>query len=37
MRRIGQDFAIDRRSERTLRISRDSLPGAPTVIILDGV
>jgi L-ascorbate metabolism protein UlaG (beta-lactamase superfamily) len=37
MRRIGQDFAIDLRSERTLRISRDSLPGAPTVIILDGV
>jgi L-ascorbate metabolism protein UlaG (beta-lactamase superfamily) len=37
MRRIGQDFAVDLRSERTLRISRDSLPGAPTVIILDGV
>ena len=37
MRRIGQQFEIDVRSERTLRISRDSLPGAPTVIILDGV
>ena len=37
MRRIGQDFAIDLRSERTLRISRESLPGVPTVIILDGV
>src|ERR1700674_2329677 len=37
MRRIGQQFAIDVRSERTLKISRGSLPGAPTVIILDGV
>lgn len=37
MRRIGQQFEIDVRSERTLRISRDSLPRAPTVIILDGV
>jgi L-ascorbate metabolism protein UlaG (beta-lactamase superfamily) len=37
MRRIGQQFAIDVRSERTLKISRDSLPGTPTVIILDGV
>jgi L-ascorbate metabolism protein UlaG (beta-lactamase superfamily) len=37
MRRIGQQFEIDVRSERTLRISRDSLPGRPTVIILDGV
>ena len=37
MRRIGQQFEIDERSERTLRISRESLPGAPTVIILDGV
>jgi L-ascorbate metabolism protein UlaG (beta-lactamase superfamily) len=37
MRRIGQQFAIDVRTERTLRISRDSLPGAPTVIILEGV
>ena len=37
MRRIGQQFAIDVRSERTLKISRDSLPGAPTVIILEGV
>ena len=37
MGRIGQQFAIDVRSERTLRISRDSLPTTPTVIILDGV
>jgi hypothetical protein len=37
MRRIGQDFAIDQRSGRTLTISRDTLPSAPTVIILDGV
>jgi L-ascorbate metabolism protein UlaG (beta-lactamase superfamily) len=37
MRKIGQDFAIDQRTERTLRISRETLPNAPTVIILDGV
>jgi L-ascorbate metabolism protein UlaG (beta-lactamase superfamily) len=37
MRRIGQQFEIDVRSERTLRISRDSLPATPTVIILEGV
>jgi L-ascorbate metabolism protein UlaG (beta-lactamase superfamily) len=37
MRRIGQQFEIDVRSERTLRISRETLPGTPTVIILDGV
>jgi hypothetical protein len=37
MRRIGQQFAIDVRAERTLTISRDSLPGTPTVIILQGV
>ena len=37
MRKIGQDFEIDRRAERTLRISRETLPGMPTVIILDGV
>ena len=37
MRRIGQQFEIDMRSERTLRISRETLPSAPTVIILDGV
>lgn len=36
-RRIGQQFEIDVRTERTLMISRDSLPGTPTVIILDGV
>lgn len=37
MRRIGQQFEIDRRIERSLRISRDTLPPTPTVIILDGV
>jgi L-ascorbate metabolism protein UlaG (beta-lactamase superfamily) len=37
MRRIGQQFEIDVRTGRTLRISRDSLPAAPTVIILEGV
>lgn len=37
MRKIGEQFAIDVRTERTLRISRESLPGTPTVIILDGV
>jgi L-ascorbate metabolism protein UlaG (beta-lactamase superfamily) len=37
MRRIGQQFAIDTRTERTLTISRDTLPGTPTVIILRGV
>ncbi len=37
MRRIGREFAIDLRTARTLLISRDSLPSAPTVIILDGV
>jgi len=37
MRRIGQEFDIDKRPARTLRISRDSLPSTPTVIILDGV
>ena len=37
MRKIGQQFEIDLRNERTLKISRESLPGVPTVIILDGV
>ena len=37
MRLIGQQFTIDQRSERTLKISRETLPGTPTVIILDGV
>jgi L-ascorbate metabolism protein UlaG (beta-lactamase superfamily) len=37
MRRIGRQFEIDMRTERTLKISRDSLPSVPTVIILDGV
>src|SRR5262249_2753401 len=34
MRRIGTQFEIDQRTERTLKISRDTLPGTPTVIIL---
>ena len=37
MRLIGQQFQIDQRSERTLKISRKTLPTTPTVIILDGV
>lgn len=37
MRKIGQQFAIDVRSERTLNISLAKLPKAPTVIILNGV
>jgi L-ascorbate metabolism protein UlaG (beta-lactamase superfamily) len=37
MRRIGNQFEIDRRSERSLTISRGTLPATPTVIILDGV
>jgi L-ascorbate metabolism protein UlaG (beta-lactamase superfamily) len=37
MRKIGRDFEIDRRAERSLRISRETLPGTPTVIILEGV
>jgi len=37
MARIGQQFAIDVRSEQTLQISRETLPVAPTVIILRGV
>src|SRR5262245_766784 len=37
MRLIGQQFVIDQRAERTLKISRDTLPGTPTVIILEGV
>jgi L-ascorbate metabolism protein UlaG (beta-lactamase superfamily) len=37
MRKIGEQFTTDVRNERTLRISRETLPGTPTVIILDGV
>lgn len=37
MRKIGQQFEIDRRTERTLKMSRELLPSTPTVIILDGV
>jgi L-ascorbate metabolism protein UlaG (beta-lactamase superfamily) len=34
---IGKQFAIDVRSERSLTISRATLPDTPTVIILSGV
>jgi hypothetical protein len=34
MRLIGQQFVIDQRSERTLKLPRETLPGTPTVIIL---
>ncbi len=37
MQKIGRDFAIDLRNERTLKMSLDALPRTPTVIILDGV
>jgi L-ascorbate metabolism protein UlaG (beta-lactamase superfamily) len=37
MDKIGKQFEIEVRNERTLRISRETLPPAPTVIILDGV
>jgi L-ascorbate metabolism protein UlaG (beta-lactamase superfamily) len=37
MEKIGKQFEIDRRSERTLHISRETLPATPTVIILSGV
>ncbi len=37
MQKIGRQFEIDRRADRTLRISRETLPASPTVIILDGV
>jgi L-ascorbate metabolism protein UlaG (beta-lactamase superfamily) len=37
MDRIGQQFEVDERAERSLTISRDTLPAAPTVIILRGV
>jgi L-ascorbate metabolism protein UlaG (beta-lactamase superfamily) len=35
--RIGKGFAIDERTERSLTISRATLPSSPTVIILKGV
>jgi hypothetical protein len=37
MDKIGKQFEIEVRNERTLRISRETLPASPTVIILDGV
>jgi L-ascorbate metabolism protein UlaG (beta-lactamase superfamily) len=37
MQKIGNQFQIDRRSERSLTISRETLPSTPTLIILEGV
>jgi L-ascorbate metabolism protein UlaG (beta-lactamase superfamily) len=37
MQKIGKQFEIDQRTAQTLRISLDTLPRTPTVIILDGV
>ncbi|WP_441233501.1 MBL fold metallo-hydrolase [Bradyrhizobium sp. 930_D9_N1_4] len=37
LRGIGQQFEIDRRGDRSFRMSRDKLPTHPTVIVLDGV
>jgi L-ascorbate metabolism protein UlaG (beta-lactamase superfamily) len=37
MARMKNQFAIDRRFERSLSISLDTLPKEPTIIILDGV
>jgi L-ascorbate metabolism protein UlaG (beta-lactamase superfamily) len=37
MIKIGKQFEIDQRTEQTLRISLNTLPKAPTVIILNGV
>jgi L-ascorbate metabolism protein UlaG (beta-lactamase superfamily) len=37
MQKIGQQFEIDERGERSFTISRESLPPVPTVIILRGV
>ena len=37
MRKIGQQFAIEERSARSLTLSLNNLPKTPTVIILQGV
>jgi L-ascorbate metabolism protein UlaG (beta-lactamase superfamily) len=37
MQKIGQQFAIDQRTQSALTISLATLPKVPTVIILDGV
>jgi L-ascorbate metabolism protein UlaG (beta-lactamase superfamily) len=37
MARMKNQFAIDRRFERSLSISLDTLPKEPTIVILDGV
>jgi L-ascorbate metabolism protein UlaG (beta-lactamase superfamily) len=37
MRRIGQQFEIEERTDRSFSISRESLPSTPTVILLRGV
>ena len=37
LRKIGQQFVIEERSERSLTLSLNTLPKTPTVIILQGV
>jgi L-ascorbate metabolism protein UlaG (beta-lactamase superfamily) len=37
MSRMRAQFEIDRRTERSLTISRETLPKTPTIVILDGV
>ena len=37
MEKIGKQFDIEERSARSLKISRETLPPTPTVIILGGV
>jgi L-ascorbate metabolism protein UlaG (beta-lactamase superfamily) len=37
MAKIGKQFEIEERSARSLKISRETLPATPTVIILSGV
>lgn len=37
MARMNGQFEMDMRSERSFRVSRDTLPKKPTIIILDGV
>ncbi|EAB6718268.1 Zn-dependent hydrolase, partial [Salmonella enterica subsp. enterica] len=34
---MGKDFAVDYRGGRSLRVSVDTLPRQPTIIVLDGV
>jgi L-ascorbate metabolism protein UlaG (beta-lactamase superfamily) len=34
---MGEEFAVDFRSDRSLTVSRGSLPSRPTIIVLEGV